>query len=330
MAESSLTLDLQKLRLFAVEQFYGGVGDYSALSSDEQGRVDRNINSGLRMFYSPPSVDGATAHEWSFLRPITTLTLQAPYSTGTVAVASGVVTLTGGTFPSWAAAGRISINATEYEVSTRDSGTQVTLVDTSVTVSSGATYELFQDDYTLGDDFERLLSPPTYNPGGSNKWAPIQVPEAVIRDWRSQETSRTGTQYPTYYAIRSLTNDPTVGTRSQILFYPSVATTAILEYQYKVRPSELTTTNKYAWGASDHSETIKDAVLAAFEMHIDGTPGVFNQKFQQSLMASIARDRRVSMGGLIGRMTDGSDGMAGRWDRRPNGYTVTFNGVTPS
>ena len=227
MAESSLTLDLQKLRLFAVEQFYGGAGDYSALSSDEQGRVDRNINAGLRMFYSPPSVDGVSAHEWSFLRPITTLTLQAPYSTGTIAVASGVVTLTGGTFPAWAASGRLSVNGTEYEINTRDSGTQVTLVDTSVTVSSGALYELFQDDYSLGDDFERLLSPVTYNPGGSNKWALTQVPEPVIRDWRSQETSRTGTQYPTYFAIRSVANDPTVGTRSLILFYPSVATTAV-------------------------------------------------------------------------------------------------------
>jgi hypothetical protein len=238
--------------------------------------------------------------------------------------------LTGGTFPSWAASGRLSVNGTEYEVNTRDSGTQVTLVDTSVTVSSGATYELFQDDYSLGDDFERLLSPVTYNPGGSNKWALTQVPESVIREWRSEETSRTGTQYPTHFAIRSVTNDPTVGTRSLILFYPSVATTAILEYQYKVRPSELTTTNKYAWGASDHSETIKDAVLASFEMHIDGQPGVFAQKFQQSLMASIARDRRANMGGLIGQMQDGSDGIYSRWARRPNGITVTFNGVTPT
>jgi hypothetical protein len=330
MAESSLTLDLQKLRLFAVEQFYGGAGDYSALSSDEQSRVDRNINAGLRTFYSPPSVDGVSAHEWSFLRPITTLTLQAPYSTGTIAVASGVVTLTGGTFPSWAASGRLSVNGTEYEVNTRDSGTQVTLVDTSVTVSSGATYELFQDDYSLGDDFERLLSPVTYNPGGSNKWALTQVPESVIREWRAEETSRTGTQYPTHFAIRSVANDPTVGTRSLILFYPSVATTAVLEYQYKVRPSELTTTNKYAWGASDHSETIKDAVLASFEMHLDGQPGVFAQKFQQSLMASIARDRRANMGGLIGQMQDGSDGTYSRWARRPNGITVTFHGVTPT
>lgn len=330
MAESSLTLDLAALRILAVEQFYGGTGDYSALSTDEKSRVDRMINAGLRMFYAPPDVDGTGSHEWSFLRPLTSLTLQAPYSTGTIAVASGVVTLTGGTFPSWAASGRLDISGTQYEVNTRDSGTQVTLNDTSVTVSSGTSYELFQDEYSLGDDFERFISPPTFNPGGSSKYPLNQVPESVIRSWRSVDTSRVSQQYPRYFAVRQTANDPTVGTRSTILFYPSVQTAAIIEYQYKVRADVLTTTNKYAWGASDHSETIKDAVLSAFELHIDTQPGVFSQKFQSSLLASIQRDRRVSMGGTLGRMRDNSDQVRLGWDRRPNGYTVTINGVTPT
>lgn len=76
------------------------------------------------------------------------------YHAGTVAIASGVVTLTSGVFPSWAASGAININGTPYDVNTRNSNTQVTLTDTSVSVGSGANYTLLQ---TTEDDTEAVF-----------------------------------------------------------------------------------------------------------------------------------------------------------------------------
>ena len=57
------------------------------------------------------------------------------YSTGTVAISSGVVTLSGGTFPTWAAEGVLGVGEELYQIKSRDSNTQITLYDTTATAS---------------------------------------------------------------------------------------------------------------------------------------------------------------------------------------------------
>lgn len=317
MSESGLTLDLQTLRTFAVEQFYGGTGDYSALTSDEQSRVDRCINSGLRQFLYPPAV-GGKVHAWSFLRKNATITLLAPYATGTIGVTSGVVTLTGGTWPSWAADGELEINGTDYEIASRDSSTQITLVNTSLTLSSGRSYSIHQDDYDLPEDFAALVAHPTYQPSQTWRSQLFQVSEQEIRQKREAQLGQ-GLDYPSLYAIRAKVNDPTTGTRSQIMFWPKVKTAQIIYYRYEVRADVLTTTNKYAWGASDHSETLKDSILAAFEFHIDGQAGPAMQKFMGSLQTSIERDKRIGGPRNLGY---NGNGQSGTW--RPISNSVTF------
>jgi hypothetical protein len=66
-----------------------------------------------------------------------------PYTTGTVAVSEGVVTITGGTWPSWASAGILTIGGQAYTVDTRDSDTQLTLLGCDdLTISSGTAFSL--------------------------------------------------------------------------------------------------------------------------------------------------------------------------------------------
>jgi hypothetical protein len=64
------------------------------------------------------------------------------YDTGTIGIVDGVVTLTGGTFPAWAARGHLLVGNNIYKVSSRDSNTQLTLNDTTLDLSSGAAYFL--------------------------------------------------------------------------------------------------------------------------------------------------------------------------------------------
>jgi hypothetical protein len=75
MPESSLNiayLDLQKDIAF----FLGWNPDPTARTEREQTALDSFTKSGLRQFYFPPPLDGrATTYEWSFLRPVTTVTL---------------------------------------------------------------------------------------------------------------------------------------------------------------------------------------------------------------------------------------------------------------
>lgn len=62
------------------------------------------------------------------------------YSTGTIAIVAGVVTLTGGTLPTWIEGRSFVVDGKYYAVETRDSDTQATLFDNSVTLSSSNYY----------------------------------------------------------------------------------------------------------------------------------------------------------------------------------------------
>ncbi len=82
------------------------------------------------------------------------------YSTGTIGIASGVVTGSGTTFPDDAEYDtnpvykrRLYVGDAWYEVATRDSGTQLTLVDTSVNVTAGTAYKYTVWEYREVDPF---------------------------------------------------------------------------------------------------------------------------------------------------------------------------------
>ena len=59
----------------------------TGLSSDQTDDVDQCIKDGLHDVYS--------AHSWSFFRPIAEVVTTAPYTTGTITIVAGVVTLAG-------------------------------------------------------------------------------------------------------------------------------------------------------------------------------------------------------------------------------------------
>ena len=135
MAESTLNANYHDLRR-EVGSYYG----FGRVPSDFQPAdaeiVESVLKSGLRQLYFPPPLMDRAPHQWTFLRPTTTLTTTAPYTTGTVAIASGVVTLSvAGTWPSWADEGELKVGGTTYTVASRGGDNQITLDDTSVTVT---------------------------------------------------------------------------------------------------------------------------------------------------------------------------------------------------
>ena len=108
MAESTLTLTVDDLRNSITEEMYGGDGLYSSLSSAEKAIVERTRASGMRQFYSPPPI-GGKAHQWTFMFPVTTLSINAPQSSSTITYdhtggsSENLVTIASGTWPTWAA-----------------------------------------------------------------------------------------------------------------------------------------------------------------------------------------------------------------------------------
>lgn len=120
--------------------------------------VRRAIHAGLSEI--------ASARQWRYLNRVANINVNAQYNTGTIALdwTGGTyerqVTLTTGTWPSWAANGvlRVTYNdvTCDFPVDRRISSSIITLVEDPAPASdiaSGTSYTLYQDAYTLPVDF---------------------------------------------------------------------------------------------------------------------------------------------------------------------------------
>lgn len=304
----------------------------TAWSIEERRRVDMVIQSGLRRFYFPPPVGRERfGHEWSFLRPIATLTTGTPYSTGTVTVASGVVTLLGGTWPSWAGTGYLTAGSLSLSpVSVRTNGTSITLTDTTATVAAGSTFILYPPTaYDLPTDFAAIDGPMTFQPGDSVLFRPVEIiGEHQIRQRLAQLT----TSYrPQAAAIRPKAIDETTWTKFEILFYPVPDAAYTLTYRYRVNILALSDARQYPPGAQPHAETILESCLASAERMRDSKDGVHEKKFQELLLSSVSSDRQHSAPAFLGYNRDCSDAPDDPYSL--HGYhmtdsVVTYNGVS--
>lgn len=109
--------------------------------------------------------DVSSAAEWGYYMTEGRVDLVANYNTGTITYdhTGGAnerqLTLSGGTWPSWAAQGRIRINDVVYPVDSRVSSTVITLgssMNPTADISSGSSYELYKSVYPLPTDLWRL------------------------------------------------------------------------------------------------------------------------------------------------------------------------------
>lgn len=329
MAESGLTLGYLDFRDEVALFLYGGDGFYDKLEPREQQRVDSVIGRGLRQFYTPPpSQETGKVHEWSFLNPDHDLTLNAAYGTGTVTVALGIVTLAGGTFPSWAASGVINLAGVDYAIASRDSNTQLTLTDLTVNFAAGSVYQLHQDDYALPDDFSAFIGEVSLRPQ-DNAWVQVQlVGESRIRQYRQVRAYYSvAMQQPWLCAVRPLVNDPTVGTRNQLMFWPRILNTAVVTFAYRVRPDVLSVTNIYPYGASDHSNTIMASIMAAAEQVQEQARGIYWNEFQLALVSSVDLDSRTNRAQQLGYNGDRSDERQTGMHRHWKTHTLDYIGM---
>lgn len=307
---SVLTITYDDLRR-EIGRFLGYGRDPSewAGSSDEAIDVDDILKAGIRRVITPSPLPGEKyAHEWSFLRPTTTLTTTAPYATGTVAIASGVVTLSGAgaAFPSWASQGHLTVSSGTYAVASRQSNSQITLADTSVTLAAGVTYSLGRTAYDLPTDFAMIEGPLVYAAGQSVFQRPIQrVSEHQLLNELTYEL--TGS-YPRRYAVRPKAINMSAATAHELLLAPTPDAAYALYYKYRVSiPALDSTTNTTPPGGDAHAELYLEACLAAAEQKLHDTAGLHTARFVECLVASVSQDRRAACPDTLGVMRDWSD-----------------------
>ena len=325
-------LNRQDLQQEVNEYLYGGSGG-PTVDSDAEDVVNRVIDSGLRQFYNPPPVNGYV-HDWSFLKPVTKTTLQAPFSTGKVIydhaggtpdnkVVSGSGDDATGAFPSWASGGGLlDLEGTSYPIiavagdgshmqldSSANPGADVG--DPSV-LTTGKAYKIPKDDYDLPVDFSRIVGNITFSEK-DNAWHTVRiVGEARIRELRQRDYAASSSTDPTLAAIspkNTLATSSTGGAKTHtIQFWPAITSSAVIHYRYEVRPQALSAAGDYPYGADDHSDTILYSCLSAAERRLDREVGPYKMRFMEALASSIEKDGRANRPELLGYNSDQSDG----------------------
>ena len=318
MAEPTLSMTWGDIRNRVYQEAMGGgiTGYTDETDADKKGLIDSICESGLRQMYHPPAL-GGKAHDWSFLYKQDSISTEAPYSTGTIAFdyTGGThelqVTLSGGTWPSWAIEGEIEISGTDYGVATRVSDTVILLASNNnpgEDVAASTSYSLHKDDYDLPDDFGSIIGSFTFAQK-DNAWYTCKVVgEARIRELRQRDFNHASGD-PQFAAIRSRNKtDANIGTRHEVMFWPSVTSSSTVSHRYRVHVDKPIGDSDYVPGMPAHTETIMYSCLSEMERRMDGERGVLWQQFGDLLATSILRDQQDNKPEILGYNADDSEG----------------------
>ena len=323
----SLVIDYDQLTA-EIGDFLGYGRSGWSVSGIEETRILSCLKSGLRQVYYPHEFKEGVTHVWSWLRPEATVLTTPQFNDGTVEIVAGVVTLTGGTWPSWAAEGEISISSQVYTVNTRDSDTQVTLDDTSVAVAAGTSYELGRPTYDLDAGFSGNFDGDLhYKTGDNTLWPPLLhiSPEQM----RKKKQHYNDVDRPLFYAIRPKALDATAGQQWLITFYPTPDGEYTLHGRYKVRPAMLDATNKYPHGGPEMGEVFLESCLAVAEKRFVEDQTRHRDEFLRLLLQAIDNDADAYSPDFLGYNSDRSEGQgeADSLDRRYDNAIHSVEGV---
>jgi hypothetical protein len=238
-------------------------------------------------------------HSW--LQTDGNLVFNAAYTTGTLTLTNGsaVVTLAGGTFPTWAADGAIYYNGQAFQVLSRDSATQVTLTTNwaGATVS-GVSYVIYQDAYDLPSDclvFNKAL------PGTGWGWGPDPISFPSFRVYQS--TFNVQSPQPSTFCIKG----------DQILVWPYPSQSRNWPIIYYRRPATLVNNSDEADWDPLNLEVLQRAIDVQLAMRfgpvMHGDVDQCEKDYRAALNKAIANDKenanRPGMGRGVRRFNIG-------------------------
>lgn len=185
---------------------------------------------------------------WPHLLRRAYLTLHGNYSTGTITITNGSsnVVLTTGTWPSWAANGKILVSGQILDVYTRTNDSTVTLdAAWGAATITDASYVLYQNEYDLPDDMWRFHAP---LPG--QRWGWGSAPVSPMEVLAAENAAVYGQQFPSIHAV----------VNGGIMVFPYPTADAVLAYTYYARPARLSVDTDIADWDPVHLEALKRAI----------------------------------------------------------------------
>lgn len=197
------------------------VSSYGGPQDAEQ----RDIRTAIHRAYD----ELTTIRDWAYYHVHGRVITVAPYSTGTVSSSGNTVTLTGGTWPTWAGQGHLKVGENIARVASRTSGTVIEL-DSGLPLkdaASGDTYTLYRTVYPLPDDFRNMDEPSDEY----NWWSGLYVtPDQAMKLERVSNTSGS----PLHWTI--IKDPDSTGWAIKLMGYPTGKETIDFTYRRSARP----------------------------------------------------------------------------------------------
>lgn len=198
------------------------VSSYGGPQDAEQ----RDIRSAIHRAYN----ELTTIRDWAYYSVHGRLITQAPYGTGTVTSSGTTVTLTGGTWPTWAATGAyLKVGEEICRVASRTSNSVIVL-DSSLKLKANVTaqpYTLYRTVYALPSDFRNIDEPSDEY----NWWSGMYLsPDEAMK----VERVNNSTGEPYHWTI--IKDPDSTGWAIKLIGYPSKAETIDFTYRRTARP----------------------------------------------------------------------------------------------
>ena len=191
-----------------------------------QDAEQRDIRTAIHRAYD----ELTTIRDWAYYHVHGRVITDAPYSTGTVTSSGATVTLTGGTWPTWAATGGyLKVGEQISRVASRTSGS-VIILDSDLPFKAdvtGAPYQLYRTVYPLASDFRNMDEPSDEY----NWWSGVYVtPDQAMKLERVSNTSGS----PLHWTI--IKDPDSSGWAIKLIGYPTERETIDFTYRRSARP----------------------------------------------------------------------------------------------
>lgn len=235
-----------------------------------QDAEQRDIRTAVQRAYQ----ELTTMRDWSYYHVHGRVITQTPYSTGTISVSGTTVTLTGGTWPAWAATGAyLKANNEVVRVASRTSGS---VLETDPVLKfkdtlTNQSYSLFRTVYPLPADFRNLDEPSDEY----NWWAGLYItPDEAMKLERVSNSSGE----PYHWTI--IKDPDSSGWALKLIGYPTKQET--IDFTYRRTARQL----RY----SGHEAAARQGTLARSTTAVTGT----GTAFTSAMVGSVLREGDTS------------------------------------